>query len=229
MNRLPLPALIGFLLASCSTVGTTSAPPQTEAPKACVAGDQFPDMTGRNPDLIPELLPIRVRYKFADNDTVNRLADRLKRDLTSGDASLFGNVILLYPGAWRVFKPRGIVGQKDAKDIRILDPARLSKADPKQGLNGLLSNSPVGRFLHSQEESALLAKELAAVLAGDGGFVVRSLTTLEMAKWWIYIPFDIEEPVYVVASKGGRYKFVVGFAKNKVIIVDELNSLPERM
>jgi len=217
------------LLVSCAAVDTTNAPAQTEARKAYVTGDQFPDMTGRNPDLIPELLPARVRYKFADNDTVNRTAERLKSDLVSGDATAFGSVILLYPGAWRVFKPRGIVGQKDAGELHIIDPKRLPKVDPKQGLEGLNQDSMPGKFLRSKNESALLAKEMSAVLAADGGFVVRSLSTLEMAKWWIYIGFDIEEPVYVVASNGGRYKFVVGFARSEIFVVDELNSLPDHL
>lgn len=43
---------------------------------------------------------------------------------------------------------------------------------------------------------------------------------------WTFIGFDIEEPIYVVETKARGYRFVVGFLRDKVLIVDDLNGLP---
>ena len=72
----------------------------------------------------------------------------------------------------------------------------------------------------------LLAAEMARLLKEDGGFHVRALQTREMARWWCYIGFDIEEPVYVVETEGKHYRFIVTLVDGAVFAVDELNGLP---
>jgi hypothetical protein len=216
-------AVLAALLTSCATVAPAPAPfaakPKEPPRKAYVAGETFPDMTTRRPELVPQALPPRVRYRFSEGAAVNRLADLLRQGLATGDAALFSNVILVHPGAWAVLKERGKIAAKDSAEMHILNPAQIAKRDLGGGL--------AGKVLRSKDDSATLAKELSAMLSEDGSFEVRSFTSVEMAKWWVYIGFDIEEPVFVVTSNGGRYKFVIGFGSgDQVFIVDELNSLP---
>lgn len=182
-------------------------------------GDAFPSMADRRSDLVPEALPSRVRYLFSPGTVVDRLADRLGTALSTGDASVFGDVVMVQPGAWSVLKKRSSLGTADSGELRLIMPDEISTLTPETGL--------AGKFLRSREQVVLLAKELCAVLAEDGGFEIRAFTTSEMAKWWIYIGFDIEEPVFVVATKDGKYKFVVGFVDDHIFIVDELNALPD--
>lgn len=212
-----------LLTVSCATNTPTPAP-KAEAKKVTrkpyVIGEKFPSMAGRRTELIPQALPNRVRYQFSENAEVNRLADRLNVALAAADASIYGNVVMIQPGAWKLLKPRGTVGKNNAGELRMIDP--------KQGFNAGLESGLAGKFLRSKEDVASLAQELRTMLADDGGFEVRSFTTEEMAKWWVYIGFDIEEPVFVVATKGGRYKFIVAFVKDDhVFVVDELNALPD--
>jgi hypothetical protein len=48
-----------------------------------------------------------------------------------------------------------------------------------------------------------------------------------MAKWWVFIAFDIEEPVLVIETAGGGYLFVLHFSATGLLAVDELNALPD--
>lgn len=208
---------VAFLLASCAT---TEQPPRSEAKrsKAYVAGDSVPVMTGRRPELVPGELPPRVRYHFADDSTVNRLADRLESGLRAADASLYGDVVLVQPGAWSHLKSDIILDAKEAANLSMLDPAK--------GLSGGLEGGLQGRVFRSKHATALLSSEVSKRLQENGGFQIRALRMAEMAKWWIYIGFDIEEPTFVVESNGGRYRFVIAFVKEKVFSIDELNGLP---
>jgi hypothetical protein len=206
-----------ILVASCATPPTPKAEVKKTERKSYVIGDSFPDMNGRRPELVPQSLPKRVRYRFSEDSVVNRLADRLSAALASGDASLFGDIVMVQPGAWSVLKNRGKIGKDGMGELQMIDP--------KQGLK---DGGMAGKFLRTKEEASALSKAICTILAEDGGFQVRSFTTREMAKWWVYIGFDIEEPVFVVETKGGKYKFVIGFVTDDhVFIVDELNALPD--
>lgn len=212
-----LPACL--LLTACATTTPPSKPAKPER-KAYLLGEVIPDMTGRRPELVPGALPARVRYRFASNETVNTMADRLTQALTTGDARMCGDITLVHPGAWTVLQPRKTVASKDAGELRMFNP--------DEGLKNGANSGRAGKFLRSRAESANLVRELRAVLAEHGGFEVHALTTIEMQKWWVYIGFDIEEPVYVVATRDGRYKFVIGLIDDQTIfVVDELNSLPD--
>jgi len=209
-----------MLAVSCATPPPPQVEAKKEVPKAYVRGEPIPDMTTRRPELVPQVLPARVRYRFSDNAVVNRLADRLGSALSKGDTSVFGNVVMVQPGAWTIVKSLGPIGKKGTGELRIIDP--------KQGFKNGLESGMAGKILRGSEETTRLANTITAIVAEDGGCEIRALTTDEMAKWWVYIGFDIEEPVYVVASKGRRYKFVISFVKDdKIFIVDELNALPD--
>jgi hypothetical protein len=70
------------------------------------------------------------------------------------------------------------------------------------------------------------AGRIRDLLAGDGGGTVRALSSAEMDHWWTFIGFDIEEPVFAIESKGGKYVFVVAWLRNHVFCLDELKALP---
>jgi len=186
--------------------------------KIYIEGMPTPDMAGRKPDLIPQAIPRRVRYMFAPNEVVNAAAEILGRGLDAGDAKMYADSVMLQPGGCKVLKGRGL---KNAKgNMSVIDPSNLKKGNLTGGLEM--------RFLGENEEIDFAAGEIAKLLKEDDGFTVRALTSDEMKKWWIFIPFDIEEPVLVAASKGGKYKFVFELSdRNKAVIVDELNALPK--
>jgi hypothetical protein len=49
-----------------------------------------------------------------------------------------------------------------------------------------------------------------------------------MQAWWTFIGFDIEEPTFVLETKGGMYRFIVDFLHGHVFLIDELNALPKQ-
>jgi hypothetical protein len=81
-------------------------------------------------------------------------------------------------------------------------------------------------FLNDAQQSAVVVKEVRSLIAADGGGTCRALRTGEMNQWWTYIGFDIEEPVFLIETKGGHHRFVVGCRDNEVSLVDDLNRLP---
>ena len=220
MRSAPLLTLPLLLLAACASGPAPSATAPTPRSHAYVAGETPPPQTGRPAGLVPGALPRRVRYHFADDATVTRLADRLQAGLTAGDPKLFGDLVLVQPGAWSHLQAHITLSLADAASLSMMDPSQDIKAQI-QGGGGLQ-----GRMFRSPHAMLRLAEEMKRLLDADGGFTVRALSTDEMAKWWIYIAFDIEEPVYVVATSSGKYRFIVTFNQDKVFSIDELNGLP---
>lgn len=212
-----LPVCLLFAACATTTPPTKSTKPSS---KAYQLGEVIPDMTGRRPELVPGALPARVRYHFSSNETVNTMADRLVQALTTDDDTLTSDVTLVNPGAWTVLKHRNTIGKKDAGELRIFDPT--------EGITLGSNSGRAGKFLRNRAEAAILVHELRVLLAEHDGFDLRALTTMEMLKWCVYIGFDIEEPVYVAATRDGGYKFVIVLSsKHQIFIVDELNSLPD--
>jgi hypothetical protein len=183
-----------------------------------VAGQPIPDMNGRKAELIPGAIPSRVRYMFSVNDTVNNASEILRNGIESLNMSLFKDSLMVQPGAFKQIKEKCALGSAGPKS-RMIDPADIKKGNLDGGLQMA--------FVDKRPQLESIAKEMARLLKEDGGLEVRALKTKEMAKWWIYIGWDIEEPVFVVASKGGKFRFIVELNdKNQISILDELNGLP---
>jgi hypothetical protein len=186
--------------------------------KTYVSGDVIPSMVDRKPELVPQAIPVRVRYVFAPNATVNTAAEILRKGIENADASLFADSIMLQPGGYKLFKGSCNLGESKIKTI---DPTNITKS----GIDGGLQMG----FVRNKAQILAMSIQISKLLKEDGGFDVRALQSEEMGKWWIFIGFDIEEPVFVLASRNGKYKFVVELnLKNQIAIMDELNALPDR-
>jgi len=184
-------------------------------PGALSASDQPPDMAARPACLRPGKLPPRVRYKFEADPVVAAAADRVTR-LLLGPAlvdtvSAFKSALFLQPGAWRWLK--NLPALAESKPI-------LSRADMGRKVVKL-----EGRFIVKPEQFAAAIGEIRRLIAADGGGVVRALTSDEMEAWWTFIGFDIEEPVFVIETKGGKYRFIAHWSDDGLGLLDELNAL----
>jgi hypothetical protein len=174
-------------------------------------------MAGRPPDLRPEPLPRPVRYKFVDDGTVvdaaRKVADYLLAPaLPAG--RIFGDSAMIQPGAWTRLRDAKLV-LKEAKPFH--SSVRLKRGTIV--LDGVSVSDPA-------ELDAIVAT-LRQIISADGGGKVRALRSAEMAKWWVFIAFDIEEPVLVIETAGGGYLFVLHFSATGLLAVDELNALPD--
>ena len=59
-----------------------------------------------------------------------------------------------------------------------------------------------------------------------GGATVRALNSEEMRKWWVFIPFDIQEPTLLLETKDKKWRFVFGLINDQIVVLDEINGLP---
>lgn len=213
-----LPALLLLGLTALTSTHASFINGKEDARKVYVLGETTPPMLTRNAELVPEPIPKRVRYMFAANEVVNTAAGIVRKQVEEADASLFKDTIWLQPGAFKLLK-------KSCK----LEDSKMTMSDPSDIKKGNLDAGLKMSMISKPEQRTAIAKEMARMLKEDGGFVVRAMQSKEMAHWWIYIPFDIEEPVFVIASKGGKYRFVVELDQhNKIVILDELNKLPKQ-
>lgn len=186
-------------------------------PGAIDSPAQFPAMEGRPPALRPEPLPRPVRYKFADDETVIAAAQKaadylLSHALPAG--TLFGDGAMIQPGAWTRLQ--------DAKLM-------LKAARPIHNSVHLKRGTIVldGASVSDAAELNAIIATLRQIIRSDGGGKVRALHAAEMAKWWAFIGFDIEEPALVLETTGGKYLFVLHFTAAGLLVVDELNALPD--
>jgi hypothetical protein len=211
MNRyLPCCLLIAFLVG-CQTKPSSQSSGRTlflGATSDAKGGEFIGEKpTSRPADLCPGDIPSRVRYKSSDDRTVIAAADRLKEALNGSESLIFESSVLVFPGAWSNFRLTGSVGLKDAKPMTHL------------GNDG---SSAAGMYLSNLGELLSLQKYWIQSIKKPA--VVRAMTTQELRKWWIYIPFDIEEPIFIVEDADGARKYVVSFGKTgKIGLLDELN------
>lgn len=190
-----------------------------ENPKAITAKDKPPEMAGRPEYLRPGKLPRRVRYVFypdaevvaAAKKTVAMLLDpkRPELKLYAGDA------MFIQSGAWSYLSDLPVLQQAKHFGAKIAIGSRTLELD--------------GRMLSTSKEFTTAIDALRSLIAKDGGGSVRALSSLEMDLWWTFISIDIEEPVFVIQTAGGKYRFVVSFNKDHVFGFDELNYLASTM
>jgi|GEM_PF-2940078 len=202
--------------SSAKSVKTAPAPLfKTSAPYS--GTDKVPDQSGRPEALRVEVVPAGVRYHFADDAIVMQYGEKLNAFIEQEDMNLVGSTLLVWPGMWSLIS--GDVGE--------LKGLPLSCA--VSGITG--DGSPA--FLNGKAcmEAASINTATAAVLKyikSDGSWSIRAMNPEEMVKWWAYIPFDIEEPTFLIQTEGGRYKFIVAFSKSgKITSFEELNALPD--
>lgn len=186
-------------------------------PGAIGAGVPFPNLEDRPAELRPGVLPQRVRYKFALDDSMTVGAEHLKQHLLADPVSadpLFREFVMIQPGAWKWLKPAGALGLKASQKLETMFPERGKMVRFE------------GAILRDPGELAALERLLRELIRKDGGGRIRALKSAEMGKWWTYIGFDIEEPTLVIETVGRKYLFIIGFSGGRVLIVDELNGLP---
>lgn len=183
-------------------------------PKSLTAKDEMPKMTGRPEHLRPGKLPNRVRCVFSPDSEVVAAAKKAET-LLLGEKnpdmkSFFDGMIVIQPGAWSFLVHQSPLDKVKPLTHKIELGRRIVELD--------------GAILDKSEEFTVAVQALRKLIAKDGGGHIRAFTSTEMNLWWTYITFDIEEPVFVLETNGGKFRFIVGFnSKGCVNCLDELN------
>lgn len=207
-------------LGSKSHLAPTAIPMANKS-AALSADDQMPLMNDRPDALKPSPLPPNVKYVFASDATVVAAAKRLEKYLASDNvdgAAMFKDSLFVLPGAWTIATASSQFGKTDATMIKNMIP-----------LGGKLITFS-GCVMGNAEEMNKLGEYIKQLIINDGGATIRTLNSAEMAKWWIYIGFNIVEPVFAAESKGGKYVFIFAFSSkfpDCLNLIDELKTLPD--
>lgn len=204
--------------------GTTRSAPRTAViqirPNATslVAGQPWPDLSGRAAELRPGQLPPRVRYAFGTDTVMADAGAVLSAHLLRRDASggpLFGEKVTVQYGAWHTLKNTAGLGKTGAMPFGTM----MRGADGKPvRLEGILLNDP--------GELATLERTLATAIATAGGGRVHALTSEDMAHWWPYVGFDYVEPILALTTNDGAHTYAFLFEHGRVQLVDDLAGLP---
>lgn len=184
-------------------------------PDALSAHDRMPSFLGRPEHLRPQGLPPRVRCKFASDQAVVAAAEQARRLLIADEpiaTAFIGETVLLQAGAWMHLRHERALADSQAVWAGIPLKNRVLKLET--------------RFLSAPAQGQAAVARVRQLVQKDAGGNVRALTSREMDEWWTFIPFDIEEPVFVVETTKHKYRFVVAFDDaGRINLVDELNTL----
>jgi hypothetical protein len=140
-------------------------------------------------------IPDGVKYTFMDDKQNAEVRDFLAAQFSrgqSGVAELFADECMCAPGYWKLVAGLGIKAPKiNAFSVPNGRTGKTYKMD--------------GAQIQDSSDLSLISKYLAAQVGTDPS--IRRLTSKEIAKFWVVVPFDIQEPVFVAES--GSRQFVV--------------------
>jgi len=186
-------------------------------PTSLVAGERFPDLTGRPAPLRPGPLPRGIRYKFGSDAEVVAAAQLAWSRLVEGtgaDGPLFARNVMVQPGAWKCLKAAGEISPELGKSVTVI---------------GQLGPGPAThleeRILTRDEDKTALEAALRKLIVSDGGGGIRAMKTQEMAAWWPFISFDISEPTLVLQTRNGGHLLILVFDSHHIVAVDDLAGL----
>jgi len=155
-----------------------------------------------------------IRYKEADESTNTKAKELLIEVLTpyySGDKHIFSIVLMCGPFMSKQKTVMKYVNTTTAIDTGVSIPTS----------EGIIRMK--GKLFQERDEILGFETYLRDILKEDGSFNIRNLTENELAVYWAVIPYDIEEPVFILESK--IYKFLIDFSKNEVFYIDEISDV----
>lgn len=195
-------SLLALLAISCADSRTRAA--KTSDAKGG-------ELLGSAENLRPERLkinkvPDRVRYVSIGDDLILKADVELDAMLRNKETAKFSPQLLVFPGLMETISGR-------------IDTARLSGKKMKVQLNIKGENKTYFGAVYQEQRAKSDVWQGFLRMVGDDSIRIRTLKSEEMSLWWIYIPFDITEPIFVVNDR-----FVVGMNKrNAVSVIDDLS------
>lgn len=140
-------------------------------------------------------IPKGVNYKRA-SDEVNALAKtNLEKALASSDSvppGLFAEVVVVGPMLWKALKPSAEKILVDAKGMVVMIPGQVNVAAE-------------ARSILTDDERKAFWKVFRARYSKLKDGKIRKGNAEEIAYYWATIPFDIDEPFWVVDADGDRF------------------------
>ena len=140
-------------------------------------------------------IPNGVRYKKASEDVNNLAKSGLEKALSTPEtfpSNLFGQTAVVGPTLWSVLKPGADKVLHNSKPIVLVIP-------------GKSSFSTEGKGILTDDERQALWKSITGKFADLKLGKVRKAKAEEITYFWATIPFDIEEPFWVIETSSDRF------------------------
>lgn len=128
---------------------------------------------------------------------------------------LFGTKVVCGPALWHAIKSKPEINSLQPADTVFNIPIT---AGPRAGSMQQLR----GALFQTDAEVSALAKALATMAASD--IHVRKAGADELSLYWALIPYDIEEPLFIVETGGLRFLIDMSADDHKVFWIDEMSA-----
>ncbi len=160
-------------------------------------------------------LPDNIRYHEADEKLNRDVRQRLVKAFnTQNYQHVFGGKVVCGPALWARIKGRPELNNLKMADANFNIPITSGpNAGKFQVLKGSLFQTP--------DEIRALSDIFATLPAGLAK--VRKINSHEAKNYWALIPYDIEEPIYIVEYGNLRFLVDVDKKSRKIFWIDEIS------
>jgi len=144
-------------------------------------------------------IPPGVRYKKAPDEVNDRARERTQAALsnkTDSPDDFFGDVFVVGPTLWKELRSQSVRVLTEAKSVALIVPGK----------------SPItaeGKAIRTTDEKKEFWKQFTKRFQDLSRADIRKARSEEISYFWATIPFDIEEPFYVIEA--GSNRFITNF------------------
>lgn len=151
-------------------------------------------------------IPDRVRYVSISDEEMIEAEAKLTGMINRINKSEFGERLLVFPGLMKTIN-------------NAIDTSGVHGKEVKVVLNFQGQNKTYYGGLFDSNEGKRKIWNALVDLINKTPIRIRSLNTEELSLWWMYIPFDITEPIFTVNDR-----FIVGMNSNyEITVVDDIS------
>lgn len=152
-------------------------------------------------------IPDRVRYVSIDDDDMVEAEAILNARLTKKEEAEFVPDLLVFPGLMNTMIERvdtvGLGGKKMKIQGNFRDGQKIFFGS-----------------VYQQENAKSYIWEAFLQVIGTDSIKIRTLKSEELSLWWVYIPFDIMEPIFMVNDR-----YIIGMNKdNEIFVMDDISN-----
>jgi hypothetical protein len=221
-NRIILSFLIlSFVLSALTTCATKQARQTTvveektgstsQVPPELFTYNDYSDIQIETQSSIYERpdVPSRVTYIASDPSTIDEAVTKIKDFFIHGSnpESLFGEGVVCGP-----LLTDYLSNDKTFNSLEYLP------------IVGMVDNTLIEeKAFRTQKSISAFAHYLRNLVNNEGGGLIRKPTSAELDWYWTIIPYDIEEPVFVLESPS--HKLFVDFHGGEIFFADDFSNL----
>ncbi|HKC67855.1 MAG TPA: hypothetical protein VKG26_06460 [Bacteroidia bacterium] len=159
-------------------------------------------------------IPEGVRYK-PTTDKVNQKAEQLLRKELGPKPSykLFNIMLCIGPALWDIYKEDTALSNIEGGNLQLQEP--VYDKNHKQ-IDTIIK---IGKFIQAKPDFKKVWDRLRKECDGQE-LIFRKFKRDELTYFWSVIPYDIEEPVFIVETK--LHTYIIDIDNNKLVWLDAI-------